>query len=113
MSGSSFAWFAHNRLIPGSAVFTTRIARSFMSASLPEKDAPPVYVLHEMEVSFWRFDWPAFLRALETGQTNRRNANLDGHALNGSFENPATSQPFCPLQFSKRPFSAVANLLPA
>jgi hypothetical protein len=30
-----------------------------------------------------RFDWPAFLRRSETGQTNRRNTNLDGHALNG------------------------------
>jgi hypothetical protein len=39
-------------------------AGNFMSASLPEKDAPPTYVIHEMEVSFWRFDWPAFLRAL-------------------------------------------------
>lgn len=32
-----------------------------------------------------RFDWPAFRRALETDQTNRRNRNLDGHALNGRF----------------------------
>ena len=64
MSGSSFAWFAHNRLIPGPPVFTTRISRSIMSASLREKDAPWVYVMHKMEVSFWRFDWPAFLRAL-------------------------------------------------
>ena len=84
-----------------------------MSASLREKDAPWVYVMHKMAVSFWRFDWPAFLRALETGLPNRRNANLDGQALNGSFENPATSQPFRSLQFSKRPLSAVANLLPA
>ena len=31
-----------------------------------------------------RFDWPAFLRAhSETGQTNRLNGNLDGHALIG------------------------------
>ena len=70
-----------------------------MSGSLPEKHAVCVYVVHEMEVSFWRFDWPAFLRALETGQTNRLITNLDGHALNGSFENPATSQPFRSLQF--------------
>jgi len=32
-----------------------------------------------------RLDCPAFRRALETGQTNRRNRNLDGHALNGRF----------------------------
>jgi len=31
---------------------------------------------------FRRFDWPAFLRALETGQTNRLYRNLCGHALN-------------------------------
>ena len=71
MSGSSFAWFADNRLIPGPPVFTTRISRSFMSGSLAEKHAACVYVVHEMEVSFWRFDWPAFLRASETGQTKR------------------------------------------
>ena len=29
-----------------------------------------------------RFDWPAFLRHSETGQTNRRNTILDGGALN-------------------------------
>ena len=32
-----------------------------------------------------RLDCLAFRRALETGQTNRRNKNLDGHALNGPF----------------------------
>jgi hypothetical protein len=32
-----------------------------------------------------RLDCPAFRRALETGQTNRRNRNLDGHALTGRF----------------------------
>jgi hypothetical protein len=59
-----------------------------------------------------RFDWPAFRRALETGQTKRRKTNLDGHALNGRFANPATPQPFRPLRFSNRPFSAGANLRP-
>jgi hypothetical protein len=37
--------------------------------------------------------------------------NLSGGALNGRFEIPATSQPFRSLRFSKRPSSAVANLL--
>jgi len=60
-----------------------------------------------------RFDWPACLRASTTGQTNRRKTNLDGHALNGRFANPATPQPFRPLRFSNRPFSAGANLRPA
>jgi len=32
-----------------------------------------------------RFDCPAFRRALETGQTNRRNSNLYGRALTGRF----------------------------
>jgi hypothetical protein len=32
-----------------------------------------------------RLDCPAFRRALETGQTNHRNRNLDGHALTGRF----------------------------
>jgi len=39
----------------------------------------------------------------ETDETNRRNGNLDGHVLNGRFENPATPQPFRSLQSSKRP----------
>ena len=39
-----------------------------------------------------RLDCPAFRRNLETGQTNRLQSNLDGHALNGLFQNPATSQ---------------------
>jgi hypothetical protein len=60
----------------------------------------------------WRFDWPACLRASTTGQTNRRPTNLDGHALNGRFANPATPQSFRPLRFSNRPFSAVWNLIP-
>ena len=37
------------------------------------------------------------------------NANLDGQALNGRFVNPATPQPFRPLQFSNRPSSASAQ----
>jgi hypothetical protein len=41
------------------------------------------------------------------------NGNLDGHALNGRFENSATSQPFRSLGFSRCPSSAVVNLLPA
>lgn len=40
------------------------------------------------------------------------NANLDGQALNGRFENPATPQPFRSLRFSNRPSSADANLIP-
>src|SRR5208282_4293251 len=32
-----------------------------------------------------RLDCPAFRRALETGQTNRRNRNLYGDALTGRF----------------------------
>jgi len=79
-----------------------------MSGSLAEKHAACVYVVHEMEVSFGALTGRFFC-----GQTNRLITNLDGHALNGSFENPATSQPFRSLQFSKRPLSAVANLLPA
>ena len=77
-----------------------------MSASLPEKDAAWVYVVHEMEVSFGALTGRFFC-----GQTNRLITNLDGHALNGSFENPVTSQPFPSLQFSKRPSSAAPNLL--
>ena len=49
----------------------------------------------------------------ETGQTNPRTTNLDDHALNGRFANPATPQPFRPLRFSNRPFSVGANLRPA
>ena len=48
----------------------------------------------------------------ETGQTNRLDGNLDGRALNGRFENPATPQPFRSLRFSNRPFSARTNLIP-
>ncbi len=84
-----------------------------MSGSLAEKHAACVYVVYEMEVSFWRFDWPAFLRALGNRPDKSPHQNQDGHARNGSFENPAISQPFRSLQFSKRPLSAVANLLPA
>jgi hypothetical protein len=40
------------------------------------------------------------------------NGNLDGHALNGRFETSATPQSFRSLRFSKRPSSAVINLLP-
>jgi hypothetical protein len=37
-------------------------------------------------VQFRRFDWPACLRALTTGQTKRRmRPNLDGGAPNGHF----------------------------
>jgi len=35
-----------------------------MLASLTEMDGAEMYVIHEMETPCWRFDWPAFLRAL-------------------------------------------------
>jgi len=41
-----------------------------------------IVIVYAAQYAAWRFDWPAFLRHSETGQTNRRNANLDGRALN-------------------------------
>jgi len=50
-----------------------------MSASLAEKDGAEMYVIHQMEVSFWRFDWPAFLRALG----NRLDKSPQTHVYGG------------------------------
>jgi len=50
-----------------------------------------------------RLDCPAFRRALETGQTNRRNGNLAGHALNGHFQNLATPQSCSAAPISEMP----------
>jgi hypothetical protein len=47
----------------------------------------------------------------ETGQTNRLDGNLDGRALNGRFENPATPQPFRSLRFSKTPVKCRRKLV--
>jgi hypothetical protein len=41
--------------------------------------------LWQLSIAARRFDWPAFLRPSKTGQTNRRNGNLAGHALTGRF----------------------------
>ena len=50
-----------------------------------------------------RLDCPAFRRALETGQTNRRNINLAGRALNGYFQNLATPQSWSVAPISEMP----------
>ena len=57
-----------------------------------------------------RFDCPAFRRALETGQTNRRNRNLDGHALNERFlkSRDSTAVPSAPI--SETPVQCRHNL---
>jgi hypothetical protein len=83
VSGSSFACLTHSRLIPGPPVFTTRMLHSFMPASLTEKDGAEMYVIHQMEVSFWRFDWPGFLRALGNRPDKSPQTHLYGGALNG------------------------------
>jgi len=59
-----------------------------------------------------RFDCPALLVPRKPCRQRAAICNRDGRALNGHFENPATSQPFRPLRLSKCPFSAVENLPP-
>ena len=51
-----------------------------------------------------RFDWPAFLRHSETGQTNRRNTNLDGRALNGRSKTALNSAVVRSCHFRPAPF---------
>jgi len=60
-----------------------------------------------------RLDCLAFRRALETGQTNRRNKNLVGHALNGHFQNPATPQSCSVAQISEMPAQCGRVVKPA
>ena len=84
-----------------------------MASIVLENDRARVYLDHRIDsLPIPPFDWLAFLNNWETSQTNRRQSSLAGLALNGHFDNSATSQPFRPLRSSKHPFSAVENLSP-